>query len=139
MTRGLDAARRIQLVTGRDYSVVLAGTVHGLDRPGLDRFFDQVMEELLRIEAKDPSIDVEFSTASMRISVAVEAANPLEATSKGSGAVRSAIHAAGGGTPDWPAAENLIGAVELTGVKSELAGTDDDASGCDDEDRLVNT
>lgn len=125
--------------TGRDYSVVLAGTVHGLERPGLDCFIDQVMEELLRVAAKDPSIEVEFSSSSIRVAVVVEAVNPVEATSKGSGAIRSAIHAAGGGTPDWPAAEHLVGAaVELTGVKSRLAGTDD-APGCDDEDSLVNT
>jgi len=103
---------------GRDYRVVLVGTAHGADRSGLDQHLDQVMEELLQLQATDPSVDVEFSTATVRVAVSVVANNPLEATDAASSFIRAAIHAAGGATPDWPSPDDPTWAVELTGVET---------------------
>jgi len=103
---------------GRDYRVVLVGTVHGGERAELDNLLDRVMEELLRIDARDPSLEIDFSTAVVRVAISVGAANPLDATIEASTSIRCAIHAAGGGTPDWPAVDGPPWSVELTGVET---------------------
>lgn len=107
----------------RDYRVVLVGTVHGLERAELDYHLDQVMEELLQLEsadpaAADPSLDVDFSTATVRMAVSIEAPDPIKATNAASGFIRSAIHAAGGATPDWPTVDGLKWALELTSLEA---------------------
>lgn len=106
---------------GREYRVVIVGTVHGLERAGLDHYLDQVMEELLSLEAMDPSIDVEFSTATVRVAVGIGASNPLDAAGKASGFIRSAIHAAGGMTPDWPSPADPTWTIEMTAVEAQVA------------------
>ncbi len=68
----------------------------------IESHLDQVMEELEHLRAGDPSIDATLSDGSVCISVVVDAPNPLDAVTQASGFIRSAIHAAGGGTGDWP-------------------------------------
>jgi len=102
----------------RDYSVVLVGTVHAPGREELELHIDSVMEELLRLEAVDPSVDVNFSRATIHMHVRVGAANPVDATIAASGLFRSAIHAAGGSTPDWPSPGDQTWSVQLTGLET---------------------
>lgn len=78
----------------------------GFDKPTdpdlLEEALDRVMSEFLRLEVADPSIDATLTAGTVTFTVTVEAANPVEAVNQASMIVRSAIHAAGGGTPDWP-------------------------------------
>lgn len=71
-------------------------------KAAVDSHLDDVMEELLVLGAEDPSISVDFGTCHVELEVLVEAKNPVGATALASGLLRTAIHAAGGHTPDWP-------------------------------------
>jgi hypothetical protein len=68
----------------------------------IEAHLDAVMDELLKLDAEDPSIEASVEEGSVAFSVVVEAPNPVEAVTTASGFLRTAIHAAGGGTPDWP-------------------------------------
>lgn len=84
----------------------------------LEAHFDQVMDELLKLNAVDPSIDASLAAATVTFSVVVEAVNPIAAVEEASGVVRTAVHAAGGGTPDWPSSYDGAWGVRLVGVGS---------------------
>jgi hypothetical protein len=87
--------------------------VHG-DPGGLEPQLDGIMEELCRLEVTDPWIGATLSRGEIEVTLAVEAPSFEEAVAKALTAVRTAIHAAGGGTPDWPVVERIE--VERTSV-----------------------
>lgn len=90
----------------------------------IEEHLDQVMEELIHLGAMDPSIDVDLTVdeagGAVAFSVMVEAGNPIGAASQASGLLRTAIHAAGGATPDWPGPHEEVWACRLIGMRSEL-------------------
>lgn len=70
----------------------------------LDEHTDAVMEELLKLESAELSdADIAASLESGEVSVSVVAEAPTfeEAAALGDSAIRAAIHAAGGHTPEW--------------------------------------
>ena len=83
--------------------VGISGLVVGAGGPdALDAHLDRVMDELEKLGADSPSIDATLAKGTVEISIVVDASSWEEATQKGLGTLRTAIHAAGGGTPDWP-------------------------------------
>lgn len=91
------------------YGITFEGTVVGSwGADQLDKHLDEVMEELIRLDVEDPSVNATLATGSVEISLViatVEAPNPEiipDAVRRGLNTIRSAIHAAGGVTPDWP-------------------------------------
>jgi hypothetical protein len=85
----------------------------------IERHLDEVMDELVRLDAGDPSIDLDLTQSEARLAVLVEAVNPLEATDTASGLIRSAIHAANGSTPDWPGPHDKAWSVQLLSLSTE--------------------
>jgi hypothetical protein len=100
------------------FAVCLEGTIVAKSDVDVERHLDQVMAELLEIGADDPSIDVDLGAQRVDLAVAVDAANPLDAANTASALIRTAIHAAGGATPDWPAADVGAWAIRLMAVRS---------------------
>lgn len=97
-----------------------------------------VMGELLVLGAGDPSIELDLTEpATVTLSVLVSASNPVAAAASASGIIRTAVHAAGGGTPDWPSADDTEAwSVTMVAVRSEAVAVED----CDDGDsHLVTT
>ena len=72
------------------------------DLSGLEKLLDAVMDELVKLHATDPSIGGALPDGDVELSLAVEAETLEEATGSAFGTIRTAIHAAGGGTPGWP-------------------------------------
>lgn len=85
----------------------------------IEDHLDEVMEEMERLGAGDPSIDLDLTCGKVGFSVLVLADNPLDAVDAASSVVRSAIHAAGGATPNWPDVNDRAWAVKLVAVRSE--------------------
>lgn len=100
----------------------------------IEAHLDEVMEELGRLSAGDPSIDLDLTCGQVAFSVLVHAPNPLEAVDQASGLVRSAIHAAGGATPNWPDRMDKAWAVQLVAIRSEPVS---DARETDEEPELT--
>lgn len=86
----------------------------------LESHLDAVMEELVHLDAGDPAIDTDLSNNSVVLSLMVEAPNPLTAVDVASGYLRSAIHAAGGSTPDWPGRHDKAWEVMLVSLRCDL-------------------
>jgi hypothetical protein len=88
-----------------EFHLLVVGTI--LARPPADKGrlsaeVERVMEELTELpEAADPFVGVDLETGEVDIALTVEAEDPLEAHSKAATLIRTAIHAAGGGTPGW--------------------------------------
>jgi hypothetical protein len=72
------------------------------DLSELEKLLDVVMEELVRLDVTDPSIGGTLSDGDVEFGLAVEAETLEKATVGAFGTIRTAIHAAGGGTPGWP-------------------------------------
>jgi hypothetical protein len=72
------------------------------DLSGLEQLLDAVMEELVKLHVTDPSIGGTLSDGDIEFTLAVEAETLEKATASAFGTIRTAIHAAGGGTPGWP-------------------------------------
>lgn len=75
---------------------------------------DRVMVELLALEActdglADSAIGLDLEELSAEISVSVDAESPEAAISTAMGAIRTAIHAAGGSTAGWPLVSEVVG------------------------------
>lgn len=69
---------------------------------GRRSFYMAVIDELERIGASDPDLEGDLS-GSVALSVAVPASEDLAlVVCDGLTTIRTAIHAAGGATPDWP-------------------------------------
>jgi hypothetical protein len=73
------------------------------DLSELERLLDVVMEELVKLNVMDPSIGGTLSDGDIEFRLAVEADTLENGTASAFGTIRTAIHAAGGGTPGWPA------------------------------------
>jgi hypothetical protein len=72
------------------------------DLSDLEKLLDVVMEELVKLDVTDPSIGGTLSDGDIELTLAVEAETLEKATASAFGTIRTAIHAAGGGTPGWP-------------------------------------
>ncbi len=95
-----------------------SATVTDIDA-AVEAHLDQVMEELVALNAADADIELDATDGyQVAFSVVVDAPNPIEAIPEASGLIRSAIHAAGGNTPDWPDAHDDAWAVRLIKVRS---------------------
>lgn len=105
------------------FSVALRGVIVASsgEQADVERRLDDVMEELLHLQSADPSIEATLEDGSVRISVTVTAADPLQAANEASGLIRAAVHAAGGGTPDWPDAGHRAWSMRLLGVSANQA------------------
>ena len=73
----------------------------------LEAVADAVMETLLDLEQVDPllsdsAIALDLSNKEIEISVSSESASIEDAVRHAMAAIRTAIHAAGGATPEWP-------------------------------------
>lgn len=77
------------------------------NRGTLEAQLDGIMEELCGLGITDPWIGATMSTGEVDVSLQVEAASMDEAFVQAMATIRSAIHAAGGGTPDWPRFERI--------------------------------
>lgn len=73
---------------------------------------DAVMEELLQLENQDNIIDsavsVDRGIREVTIEVVGCGSDGIDATMHAMSAIRSAIHAAGGATPDWQTGWDMI-------------------------------
>ncbi|MEX2587999.1 MAG: hypothetical protein WD602_08415 [Actinomycetota bacterium] len=67
----------------------------------LDVIVELIMDELVDLDAADAYVDAEGKSARLEIGVAASADEYHEAIAMANSAVRTAIHAAGGHTPDW--------------------------------------
>jgi hypothetical protein len=79
-----------------------------IDPEEFEQELDEIVDEATKLEGVlDADIGATLSTGELEIWVTVETPNPDEAWPLASNAVRCAIHAAGGSTPGWPAAEEV--------------------------------
>jgi hypothetical protein len=102
------------------FVVTLVGTIAVTDENGksppdadelLEAHLDAVMDELERLKAGDPDIELDLTECHVKFAVLVEASDPDAAIANASPVVRSAIHAAGGSTPDWPDSDARVWSV----------------------------
>lgn len=105
--------------------VVVASDGGSVDNAALiEEHLDQVMDELITLGTEDPFVSADLGDGTVSFSFVVDASNPVLAATHGSGAVRSAIHASGGCTPDWPSEDHDAWAVRLVDMRSsEVEGT----------------
>ncbi len=83
------------------FSVVVGLLITGpID--SLEGALDEVMDELVKLNAIDPSISAELDKAQVEVSLALDADTLAEAATAGLGTVRTALHAAELHTPIWP-------------------------------------
>jgi hypothetical protein len=69
---------------------------------------DRVMEQLVSCEElTDPTLDYDASTKQVTFELIVEGEDLLDAMQKATSLVRSCLHAAGVGTPNWPRADEI--------------------------------
>lgn len=110
------------------FVITLIGTISVTDSKGqepqnvddlIETHLDAVMEEFLKIKALDPGIDLDHNRVTF--SILVEATDPDDAIRIASPLVRSAIHGAGGSTPDWPDSDNHAWSVEQTTLSVQVA------------------
>lgn len=78
------------------------GVPEGKGHSDLDSFIDEVMERLIDHGVEDPSIGGSLADGTFEVTVSVDAPGPEGAVEDALGKIRAAIHAAEGGTPDWP-------------------------------------
>ena len=92
----------------------------------IEHHLDNVMDELISLSASDPIIDADLVGGAVRFGLVVDVSNPLSAVEQASGTLRTAIHAAGGCTPDWPAVDATHAwGVRLVEVRSAKVGSGD--------------
>jgi hypothetical protein len=110
------------------FVITLSGTIavtdsNGQEPKGVDQLIeahlDAVMEQFLGIGVLDP--DIELESNRVKFAVMVEANDPDDAIRIASPLVRSAIHGAGGSTPDWPESDNHAWSVEQTTLSVQVA------------------
>lgn len=76
------------------------------DEGTLEGEIDSVMDQLLLLEQADPRLSdaalaLDLAQHHVEISLAIEAETVDEGVQQAMGAIRTAIHAAGGRTPEW--------------------------------------
>jgi hypothetical protein len=111
------------------FRVTYEARVSGEDPDQLEAHLDAVMEELLALGATDPDIGASLAQRQVEISVAVVGvADPEEAVRRAGALIRTAIHAAGGATPDWPAPKRprkaTTWSLDLLAVLARKSGSD---------------
>lgn len=94
------------------------------DRDGIVAELDRVMGHLLDLEEADPrledsSLGLDLDTMSVEIGIAAEGETFEDGLATAMGAIRTAIHAAGGSTPDWPSMDDLMPADTEDGLVFE--------------------
>lgn len=103
------------------FVVSLVGTIAVSDDQGntppnigalLEDHLTDVMDRLIEINATDPDIELDLTNCGVRLAILVDADDPDKAVAQASPIVRSAIHAAGGSTPEWPDANNNAWSVD---------------------------
>lgn len=75
---------------------------------------DRLMQELLNLEACNPvladsGVGLDLSAMTVEVTLSIHCENIDEALHEATSAIRTAIHAAGGGTPGWPDATPSTG------------------------------
>jgi hypothetical protein len=90
------------------YSVTMRLTTAN-EHDNLESSIDRIMEELVRLTEvdaciSDPNIGADLAAGQVEFSMTVNAAEQ-DVTKVAVTAIRTAIHAAGQGTPGWPAFE----------------------------------
>jgi hypothetical protein len=83
------------------FAAVLRAKVLG-DLGELEAHLDEVLEKLEGLEAVDPDYAASLVRGEIEFTGFVEAEGPGDASQKFAVLVRTAIHAAQGGTPGWP-------------------------------------
>lgn len=83
----------------------------------LESFLDGVIEELLRLDGiEDSTVSASLSKRIVTIMVTVDAPSPEGAAAIGMTSIRTAFHAAGAATPDWPTFHDLAIGTDLVGA-----------------------
>ncbi len=98
-------ARASQEASRLRFTVLLQGRVIATDggtNDDIGQAVDNAMNELVILGIIDPTIDLDLESRAIEIEVAVDAVNPFGAMALAHGAIRTALHAANIGTPDWP-------------------------------------
>jgi len=73
------------------------------DPDDLDRLLDRVMEELEKLHnVEDPDLTASLAKGNVSIMLTVEAPDALTAVADAMAAIRTAFHATGVATPEWP-------------------------------------
>ena len=76
-----------------------------------DAFIDAVMEELSDLDVVDPDMVGSFADRTVAFTMGIEAEDFEDAVPVFLSALRSALHAAGAHTPEWPVFERHIQAI----------------------------
>jgi hypothetical protein len=103
-----------------NYTCVQAFQIQPVDPDRLSAQCDRIMEELVDLGVADPLISGDMATGDVEIFVMVEADSHRAAADKAMAGIRTAIHAAGGGTPDWPRLDETT----LRATGTEVADAD---------------
>lgn len=106
-----------------DMTVELVGTITVSpagddDDVVVEQHLDMVMDELCTLGAVDPDIALDLGDYTVTLTATINAPNPVAAVQEASTLFRTAIHAAGGATPDWPDAFAEAWAIRLTSVQA---------------------
>lgn len=107
----------MQVVVELNGRVSVADTVDDADTV-IEAHLDDVMEALLDLDAADASITANIRDRSVTFSVMVEAVGSFDAINQASVLFRTAIHAAGGGTAEWPSEDHEAWCLTSTEVRS---------------------
>lgn len=83
------------------HTVVFEGHIDHAELDQCEAHFDRVMEELCKLPAVDGTMEFDRRREVVRFYLEVAAKEQLEAASAALVSLRTAIQAAGGGTPDW--------------------------------------
>jgi hypothetical protein len=79
------------------------------EEEAFNRFLDAVQDELLELESvTDPTVSASLSDGTLSIMLTVDAETPEALVKTGMGAIRTAFHAAGAATPDWPTSDEWL-------------------------------
>jgi tRNA threonylcarbamoyladenosine modification (KEOPS) complex Pcc1 subunit len=80
--------------------------------PDLPTHSERVMEALLKEEAscaiQDSAVSLNLADGLITLELVAEGADTSEAVAVAMSAIRAAIHAAGGSTPDWPTHDDVM-------------------------------
>jgi hypothetical protein len=87
------------------------------DAEELERFLDRVMDELLKLYGvEDSTLTASLAEGRFSIMLTVEAPYPESAAAIGMSTIRTAFHAAGASTPEWPMFHELSIEAALVGA-----------------------
>jgi len=88
--------------------------------PTMNDWLERVSDHLAELDTKDVSIVSETSSGGFTVSLVVEAPEGEFHTvvQRGLDLLRTAFHACGGGTPEWPMPHEALGGVKIALVES---------------------